>query len=98
MKGSKPIFVFKILATICVLALIVCLAVDALAEGLCVKSVQARGGLRVRADPSTGAAIVYLLDDATTVVVLGHSDGWYRVAFNTPPHAELGWVCGNYLR
>ena len=98
MKGSKPIFVFKILVTACVLALIACLAVDALSEGLCVKIVQARGGLHVRSDPNADASIIYLLEDATTVIVLEYSNGWYRVAYNTPPHVELGWACGDYLR
>ena len=62
-----------------------------------VKLVQARGGLNVRSAPSIEAKAIYLLDDCTTVVVLEEANGWSRVAFNTPPHTEIGWVCSDYL-
>lgn len=62
-----------------------------------VKLVQARGGLNVREAPGIHAKATYLLDDCTTVIVLEEADGWSRVAFNTPPHNEIGWVCSDYL-
>lgn len=62
-----------------------------------VKLVQARGGLNVREAPGRAAKAIYLLEDCTTVVVLEEANGWSRVAFNTPPHNEIGWVCSDYL-
>lgn len=98
MKIDKLLFALKLLCVLALIAAIGCLALDANAETLRVKIVHARGGLRVRNAPTTESKTVYLLDDTTTVVVLESRDGWYRVAFNSPPHAELGWVCGDYLK
>lgn len=98
MKMDKLLFALKLLFVLALIAAVGCLALDAQADTMRVKIVQARGGLRVRNAPTTEARAVYLLDDATTVVVLESRDGWCRVAFNSPPHAELGWVCGDYLK
>lgn len=73
-------------------------ATNSLAEPPRVLQVVASGGLRVRTEPSLDGKVVYLLDDRETVLVLEERDGWYRVGKNIPPHVELGWVCGEYLR
>ncbi len=97
MRIDKLLFALKLLCVLALIAAIGCLALDAQAE-MQVKIVQARGGLWVREAPTTEAKANYLLDDATTVVVMEEYSGWHRVAFNSPPHAELGWVCGDYLK
>lgn len=96
MRMDKLLFTLRLLVALALICGIACLALDAQAA-MQVKIVQARGGLRVREAPTTEAKAIYLLDDATTVVVLEECNGWYRVAFNSPPHAELGWVFGDYL-
>ena len=67
-------------------------------EPYCLRLVQAMGGLRVRDEPDLAGKVVYLLEDAETVIVFEERNGWYRVGKNIPPHVELGWVCGEYLR
>lgn len=99
MKDSKPLFTFKLLVTLCILVLVVCLAADALAEIYEVRIVQASGGLNVRKEPALDARAVYLLGDCETVLVLEWRDGWALVAKNTNRSGlPLGWVCGDYLR
>ena len=95
----KAFPVWKILATACLIALLLCAIHDALAdETLTLATVQARGGLNVRSAPDPGADAVYLLDDCETVIVLARMDGWALVAKNNGEHTALGWVCGDYLR
>lgn len=95
---SKPMFLFKMMAVACVLVMIVCLAADALAEPMRVKSVQASGGLRVRREPSINANVVYLLEDTETAIILAEADGWSLVAKNNGEHSPLGWACSDYLK
>lgn len=71
---------------------------NSLAESICVMQVFASGGLRVRTEPSLDGTVVYLLENRETVVVFESRDGWYRVGKNLPPHVELGWVCGDYIK
>lgn len=68
------------------------------AETLCVMQVFASGGLRVRSEPGLDGNAVYLLENRETVIVIDEADGWYLVGKNIPPHVELGWVCGDYLK
>lgn len=96
--GSKPIFLFKVLTTVCILTLIACLAVDAMAETLNVRIVQASGGLNVRSGPGTEHTPVYLLDNCETVIVVQEQDGWALVSKNHSRSVELGWVCLDYLK
>ena len=98
MKDSKPIFIFKLLVTLGILVLVVCLAADALAEIYEVRIVQASGGLNVREAPGIESKAVYLLEDTETVIVLEERDGWVLVAKNLSKDMVLGWVCGDYLR
>ena len=88
----------KLLALLACLVIIWAFAPNALAEIPPVKQVVANGGLRVRTEPSLYGKAVYLLDNRETVVVFELRDGWYRVGKNIPPHVELGWVHGDYLK
>lgn len=95
----KAFLLWKILATACLIALLLCAIHDALAdEMLTLATVQARGGLNVRREPTTESPAVYLLEDCTTVVVLENQNGWSLVGYNSPPHAKLGWVRADYLK
>lgn len=90
--------VAKFLSLLAWLVIIGVVATNSLAESICVKQVFASGGLRVRTEPSLDGTAVYLLENRETVVVFESRDGWYRVGKNLPPHVELGWVCGDYLK
>lgn len=96
--GALLILVYLLIAVGVIVLVLHLTGGTAEAEGLRIMQVQARGGLNVRAAPNVGAKAVYLLEDCTTVVALESRYGWYRVAFNTPPHNEIGWVCGDYLK
>ena len=95
--GALMILVYLLIAVGVIVIVLHLTGGTAEAEGLRVMQVQARGGLNVREAPSIRAKATYLLEDCTTVIVLEEADGWSRVAFNTPPHNEIGWVCSDYL-
>ena len=88
----------RVIIILFLIAALIATAATVRAEPMCVMQVFASGGLRVRTEPSLDGTAVYLLDDRETVLVLEERDGWYRVGKNIPPHVELGWVCGEYLR
>ena len=88
----------RVIVILFIIAALIATAATVRAEPMCVMQVVASGGLRVRTDPTIEAKAVYLLEDRETVVILGSFNGWYRVGKNIPPHVELGWVCGEYLR
>lgn len=95
----KAYLLWKILATACLITLLLCAIHDALAdETLTLATVQARGGLNVRSAPAPGADAVYLLDDCETVIVLARMDGWAMVGKNIGDHDPIGWVNAAYLR
>lgn len=98
MYKRKADLVFKVLTVACLVAMMVLIIADALAEPVSFKIVQARGGLNVREYPRPDARAVYLLDDTEVVAVLGWLDGWAEVAKNRAPFIPLGWVCGDYLK
>lgn len=88
----------RVIAILFLIAALTATAATVRAEPMCVMQVFASGGLRVRTDPTIEATAVYMLENRETVLVLEERDGWYRVGKNIPPHVELGWVCGEYLR
>lgn len=88
----------KTLTLLAWLIIICVVASNALAEPLRLKSVQARGGLRVRREPDINSTAVYLLEDTETVVVLFELGEWTLVAKNRGDHAPIGWACSEYLR
>ena len=99
MKKDKLLKALVLIAALILTAGIISLASEAKAREIrLVRIVQARGGLRVRREPTTDAPAVYLLEDCTTVVVLDRHDGWSLVGYNSPPHSALGWVCADYLK
>lgn len=95
---DRGAFTLRLLVLLCAIVLAACMAVDAMADGLTVRIVQARGGLRVRDTPSADGRTVYLLEDCETVIVLGWYDGWAQVAKNNGDRHPIGWVCGDYLK
>ena len=95
---DKALFTFKLLAVLCIITLVACMAVDALAEPIRLKSVQASGGLRVRQEPDRNSKPVYLLEDTETVIALFELGEWTLVAKNTGDHVPLGWACSQYLK
>ena len=95
----KAFLLWKILATACLLVMLVCAIHDVLAEEpMTLATVQARGGLNVRSAPTHSADAVYLLDDCETVILLARMDGWALVGKNIGDHAPIGWVKGEYLK
>lgn len=94
----KALLLYKILLTVCVLVLAACFAIDAMAEALTVRIVQASGGLNVRTGPGAEYKPVYLLDNCETVIVVREQDGWALVTKNHSRGVELGWVCEEYLK
>lgn len=92
---TKALLLYKVLCVACVLTLVACFVVDALA--LEVRIVQAVGGLNVRQEPDISSRIVYLLDDCETVIVLEERCGWMLVAKNCGDHRPIGWACADYL-
>lgn len=97
--NGKTYCTIKLLLLALTLFVLLCMALDAQAdEWYSVKSVQARGGLNVREQPSIEANATYLLEDTETVILLESRDGWALVAKNVSPKMVLGWVCLDYLK
>ena len=55
--------------------------------------VEARGGLRLRAKPSTSAEIITTAHYGDNVVIIRKSDDWYLVNYNL----HIGYMHGDYL-
>ena len=93
---SKRLFLCKMLITLYLLIVTICLAADALACPL--RQVRASGGLNVREAPGIESKAVYLLEDTENVFVLEERDGWALVAKGITQEMILGWVSEDYLR
>ncbi len=65
--------------------------------GAITATVNATDTLRVRADPSTDAAILGRLRLGTTVMILARSDDsqWWQIAY--PDATQVGWVAAEYV-
>lgn len=96
--NDKAAFAIKLLFTLAVIAGLCAIVTNSQAEPFELRIVQAKGGLNVREEPNINAKIIYLLEDAETVIVQKWHNGWALVAKNNGSHTTLGWVCGDYLR
>lgn len=92
---SKAIFLYKMLATACILVLIICLATDALAE---TRVVDVHSCLRVRTGPGTDFHSRWSLANGAVVEILNWSGDWVQIAWPKYPDSPIGWVHGGYLR
>ena len=55
-------------------------------------------GLNVRSGPATTFSVIGKLKNNTQLVILGETDGWYRILYrNQSDQAAVGYVSGDYI-
>lgn len=57
----------------------------------------AAGGLNIRSGPGTSFTPQGRLDDGDVVVVLDHTDGWYKILYPDGTQARVGYVSDDYV-
>ena len=56
------------------------------------------GPLNVRSGPATTFSVIGKLKNNTQLVILGETDGWYRILYrNQSDQAAVGYVSGDYI-
>lgn len=98
MRQDKALLTFKLAAVLCILALVACLATEAVAAAYNTRMVTAHGGLNVRREPRLDSPVVYLLSETEVVIVLAFRNGWALVSKNSSPGTPIGWSCADYLK